>query len=577
MNITFEHYFLGPNYAPGVSKLLTLPWDQTAFLSALPRDRSLQIPVVEASFVAPYMQDSESKMSKEMKTSAAANSLFAFTVFALVFATLQARAQVRFDNRAVEKQQGFKVRDSGGWLNKRACQDFIDYNQRSINTYGLVVLKNGQSALEMYGRGADENKLFKLWSVSKTFTALWLGTEIQKGTLTLDTPVANVLKEFATAKSEDWNTEYRKRIRARHLWTFSSGLDWCEADTCDSSPLLELYYGPTGHDALRFIRNRNMRNAPGRTYNYSSADVTLLSAMIQRLHTPQDYEHSPESGIFSPLGIDQWVLKRDQRGVYLSGADLFLRTRDTAKLGQLILQRGKWATEASGQLQPLMPEAYFKEMISVSRALKSPDTPEEIRRYEGPSGGLVWLNQTIPGIPKFLRRAPNDTIYTNGAFGQFLMVFPSAGIVIARNGADSEFSEIWEPFVEKALSCLAPDQIRPDDGSKQAPEPGGAILDTLKLFNTLRANNMSARVGAVEVCDCLFVGKFKSTKTCEALLAQEQIRKIFPPETSVDWENKVVTVRTQMQDPTKFLLSPTISTARAVYRPKGPHDGCTLE
>lgn len=453
----------------------------------------------------------------------------------------------------------------------KACGELTRYVSQNTRTFGLVILKNGRSVYESYGNGASSRQLFKQWSISKAFTGLLLGTLVQDQKISLDTPVRQLVP--MGTNDADFSPDYRKRLTVRHLWTMSSGFQWCEDESCDASLPLQFFYGAGRNDVLRSFLSLPMIDAPGRVHRYNSGSSALLGALLRTAVGAEEYERLPEARLLRPLGIEDWGLERDERGAYLGGSGLFLGTRGVAKLGQFILQGGVWDGKR------LVPEAFYREMITPSRAIRSPETPQETKNWEGPFGGLVWLNKDVPGVPSYMPHAPSDLIYAGGKFGQNLLIFPGAKLVVARNGGDAEFSALWVPFTDRVLACLAPDQLRSSRRDEEPAKIPSAIAEQLKTLGNLKKNNLVARMGAMELCNCVFLGRFGNLESCEKALPENELKRVFDWKGQLDREQHRVRVTARY----KGLLGPLdgiIGGAApdqvgvAEWSPERPHEGC---
>ncbi|MBN2001464.1 serine hydrolase [candidate division KSB1 bacterium] len=94
-------------------------------------------------------------------------------------------------------------------------------------------------------------------------------------------------------------------------------------------------------DPIRYILNKPMYAAPGEEYFYRDCDPHLLSYAIRRL-TGKTLERWAKERLFDPLGIVNYYWVSDHRGTTTGAFGLWLRPRDMAKIGQMILDHGQW-------------------------------------------------------------------------------------------------------------------------------------------------------------------------------------------------------------------------------------------
>src|SRR5262249_23286062 len=125
----------------------------------------------------------------------------------------------------------------------------------------------------------------------------------------------------------------------------SAGFQW------DESGVTEFDNWLLAPDQVAYVLARPIVTAPGTQWNYDSAAVHLLSAALTSSYDAGTAGFADEV-LFEPLGIQERSWAPDHQGIPNGGAGLSLTTRDLAKVGVLMLQRGR-----SGLTQ-LVPEAW---------------------------------------------------------------------------------------------------------------------------------------------------------------------------------------------------------------------------
>jgi CubicO group peptidase (beta-lactamase class C family) len=93
-------------------------------------------------------------------------------------------------------------------------------------------------------------------------------------------------------------------------------------------------------DWVGYVQDQPLVSVPGTHFNYCSGLSVLLGDILAR-HAG-DVGQFAETHLFGPLGIDayEWMLIRDGR--HQTGGGLSLCMRDMARVGQLMLQAGRW-------------------------------------------------------------------------------------------------------------------------------------------------------------------------------------------------------------------------------------------
>jgi CubicO group peptidase (beta-lactamase class C family) len=126
---------------------------------------------------------------------------------------------------------------------------------------------------------------------------------------------------------------------------------------------LEIYAGRPA-DPAAYILRKPLMAAPGERFDYRDCDPHLLSFLIQR-QTGRTEAEWAAARLFAPLGIREWYWATDPAGTTTGAHGLHLKPRDLAKLGQLVLDHGRWGevqvvdsawVAASTQQQIAVPE-----------------------------------------------------------------------------------------------------------------------------------------------------------------------------------------------------------------------------
>jgi len=178
------------------------------------------------------------------------------------------------------------------------------------HVYGFGKLSNGKPP------GSDT--VFQIGSVTKTFTATLLAEAVDKGEVTLDTPVAKLLPEFKLPSRDD------KPITLGEIASQFSGLPRLPANLAPwntQDPYAD-------YDAVKleaFLASYTLPRDPGASYEYSNLGIGLLGyALAQR--TGKSYAELLQSHLLVPLGMSststtftqpldsRWAMGHDMEG-----------------------------------------------------------------------------------------------------------------------------------------------------------------------------------------------------------------------------------------------------------------------
>ncbi len=293
--------------------------------------------------------------------------------------------------------------------------------------YSVVVLKNDRTIFKQSYHGITEKERVPIKSITKSVMSLLIGIALDRGFLkSLDQPISDFFPVLLT----DSNTA-KKRITIRHLMNHTSGL----ADYEDERMPEWL----TDANPSAFLLSKPLVYEPGSTYRYNSPATHLLSAIITKATQMETVAFANEY-LFKPLGIITYTWEKLPDGFYDgAGITLGLRTVDLAKIGNLVLHKGK----INGVT--IVSEQYIASLCDGNLKRTSP-----------------WgLPDTKVGLCWYQAKYENQEVnYCLGYGGQFLLVFPKLKCVIAAthdvwvedpNWQSYDFMTNYLPFIYKAM------------------------------------------------------------------------------------------------------------------------------
>ncbi|MGI5271287.1 serine hydrolase domain-containing protein [Nonomuraea sp. CA-218870] len=149
------------------------------------------------------------------------------------------------------------------------------------------------------GVEATADSLFQIGSITKVWTATLLMQDVERGRLTLDTPVIEVLPEFRVA-----DPEVTKSVTIRHLLCHTSGIDGdLFLDTGRGDDCVEKYVAACAGLA---------RNHPlGVTQSYCNSGFVIAGRVLEKL-AGKRWDDVLRERIVEPLGLTHtWTLPED--------------------------------------------------------------------------------------------------------------------------------------------------------------------------------------------------------------------------------------------------------------------------
>lgn len=285
-----------------------------------------------------------------------------------------------------------------------AVEAALDVAADRDGTRGLVALHRGQIIGERYGDGFDPDTRQLGWSTGKSAASALVGRAI------VEFPDAD-LDPAGTGLRPEW-TDDRAQISLDDLMRMTSGLDWDEEYDLGTPITRMLFDEP---DMAAFAASRPLVHEPGTYRQYSSGTTNLICDLLHE-RTGLGPELADEL-LFRPLGMRSAVLEADASGRSVCSSYLWATPRDFARFGQFALDDGV----VNGT--PLLPEGWMDYSTTVVPAGGEPE----------PYGAQWWTNTAGDGAP-LLPDMPEDAFWASGHDGQYIVVVPSADLVVVRTG-----------------------------------------------------------------------------------------------------------------------------------------------
>jgi len=367
---------------------------------------------------------------------------------------------------------------------------------KASNSDAMLVMRDGKLLAEYYRSGKTPAPI-EMMSATKSIVALAIGGLIGDGKIaSLDTPVHTWYPE--------WKQGRKQQITLRMLMDHSSGLQ--NAMRADA----EIYPSP---DFVQLALAAELDADPGKAFAYNNKAVNLLAGIVANVSgVPMD--QYLQRRLFAPMGIRPGKWERDQAGNPHSMSGLPLSAADAAKLGQLVMDGGRW----NGQ--QLLPAAFVREMLAPSKLVeecgllwwRSPawgrysadERSFKTLREAGVSADVVARLQPLTG-KKFgdrqalleaitaalgagamdtwgkevasrglglgkvfnIEMGPYVAYNANGYLGQYIVIVPQARLVAVRQVESTEAwkdSDGYEDFIQRTIAlaeALVPGGLKP--------------------------------------------------------------------------------------------------------------------
>ena len=309
-----------------------------------------------------------------------------------------------------------------------------EYIEDNSPTTGMIVLRQGKIVYQ-YG---DIEKVSYIASCRKSVLSMLYGKYVEEGVLDLNQAIGEL-----GIDEKDGLLPKEKEATVDDIITSRSGVFHKASNA--------------GYDKDNFLERGSVE--PGDYFVYNNWDFNVAGHILELIAEKSIYKDM-ELQFAIPLGFQDWHIKNQKKSGKKSKSQylayhMYLSTRDMAKLGQLMLNEGRWDGKQ------LMSKEWVKKSISTV-------TPQETiaERYGPPDpdgvhmsyGYMWWL------IDSFKNKNEYKGGYSAiGYGGQYITVLPEIDVVIAHKTklnlwmhlglAKDGDQEYWN-IVDKVVSSL---------------------------------------------------------------------------------------------------------------------------
>lgn len=306
--------------------------------------------------------------------------------------------------------------EAEGVSSKAISQWISSYNNGKHELHSVMVLRHGKVIAEGWAKPYAADIKHTMYSVSKSWTSTAIGFLVDEGRLQVSDKVIDYFPENAGIKTN----QYLNDLRVKDLLMMAVGHK--------VEPIRNVV--GTSEDWVKGFLSAQIDYQPGSKFLYNTLATYMLSAIVQKVSGKTTLEYL-QGKLLIPLNIKGIDWENDPKGINVGGWGIRVKTEDMAKLGQLYLQKGKWNGQQILSEKWIM-EATSKQIEQEPEALQSKkDSSDWLQGY----GYQFW-------------RCRNGAFRADGAFGQYIVMFPEkdAVVIITSESMDlqDDLNNVWQ-------------------------------------------------------------------------------------------------------------------------------------
>ncbi|SKC99266.1 CubicO group peptidase, beta-lactamase class C family [Chitinophaga ginsengisegetis] len=225
----------------------------------------------------------------------------------------------------------FSTPEDEAFSSKGLSDIFTYVRENKVNIHSLLIVRNKKIVFDACFYPFRSDLRHDIASCTKSITSILIGIAIDKGYIKNEDQLVSSFFPEIKPTGKDFET-----LSIKNLLTMTSGFD-CGFSNEDSL-FNELF--PSGNWS-EFIFNIPFVANPGQQFSYCSCNYYLLAEIIYRAtgSSPEDFA---KKYLFNDLEIKSIYWSKNKNGINYGWGDLALKPLDLAKIGQLLLDGGKW-------------------------------------------------------------------------------------------------------------------------------------------------------------------------------------------------------------------------------------------
>ena len=334
--------------------------------------------------------------------------------------------------------------EEAGITSARVLEYIERLERNGLAMHSVLLAKGDKLFCEAYWKPFDKDFNHRMYSQTKSYTAIAIGLLEEDGKLSLDDRIADYFPELIERELPPYQAELTIR-------------DLLKMETTDAGPS---WFASTDPDRTHLYFNGSVANyRPATLWRYDSAGSQVLASLVDKLAGKPLFDFLYER-IFSHLGtFRNATILKTRNGASWGDSALVCTSRDMLSFARFLMKGGVWEGKR------LMNAEYIK--TATSRL--SDNNVTGFRRYNSHGYGYqIWCWERGFGF--------------NGMGGQFTVCVPESDLAFVCTADNQGHLGAGEAIIGGFFDCI----VRPAMAKPLPPDPiTNRALDELLSSLTL--------------------------------------------------------------------------------------------
>ena len=219
----------------------------------------------------------------------------------------------------------YSTPESQGICSEAVITFLNELEQKKLIMHSFLLMRRGNIIAEGYWQHFSADKKHRMYSVSKSFTAIAVGMLTDEGKIKLEDKAADYFPEYLPENCSPHILE----TTIRDLLMMSAFNTWTS-------------YTRNDNDWVKtFFQDKGVKHKPGTIFNYDTAVTVALCGIIEKITGKPMLEYMRP--VFDAIGISKDIACiKSPDGRSWTGSGILCTTQDLARFAQFCMNKGEW-------------------------------------------------------------------------------------------------------------------------------------------------------------------------------------------------------------------------------------------
>lgn len=244
---------------------------------------------------------------------------------------------------------------------------------RHVPMHGLIIMRHDKLIYEKYYAPYQKDTLHRMFSISKTFTAIAMSILEAEGKISIDDKICDYFPEYVTEDTHRWI----KNMTIRNM---------LEMRTCHAA---STYKVDMKTDWVKSFFTVEPTHKPGTVFHYDTSAPHTLAALCEKITGMKMLDYLKEKAFnYLDFSKDSYMVT-DPFGVSMGGSGLMATPMDVFKVLYLVHHDGRIVCNDGKERQLINSEFIKRATTNISDTVVTGPIPSECQGY----GMQIWMNE----------------------------------------------------------------------------------------------------------------------------------------------------------------------------------------